>query len=203
MFQALATLIKDSGLRGVDLTVRPVGEDGSAMSIMLSFNQKNDFEAKLVNDHQDKTVNANADSVVALRAALNTPLAIICKPDEVIDKVEHALTQLREGVISAATGYSELDISALLTKAANAAKTANAAKAATAKAPASSTAPDAKAGNTKKTTAPAKAEKPTPEQSNAPDKTDAPAKTVTVSDNAAEPVKDAPKGNDFSDFDSL
>lgn len=197
MFQALVTLIKDSGLRGVDFAVRPVGEDGSTMSIMLSFNQKDDFEPKLVNDHQDKTVNANADSVVALRAALNTPLAIICKPDEVIAKVEHAITQLREGVISAATGYSELDISALLTKA------ANAAKATTAKAPASTPAPDAKAGNTKKGTTPAKAEKPAPEKSNAPDKTNAPAMSETESDNAAEQVIGSPTGKKFSDFDVL
>lgn len=127
MFQALVKLIKESGLRGVDVNVKPVGE-GDTLSVMLSFNQATEFELKLLEKSDDATVSGNADKVMTLRAALNTPLAIIGEPSEIVGKVEQALTNLSEGITSAATGYSSLDISALLTKAATQAKAAKGAE---------------------------------------------------------------------------
>lgn len=127
MFKALGNLIKSAGLRGVDIVINPVG-DGDTISVMLSFNQAGEFEQRLLQKYDDAGVSGNADKVMALRAALNTPLTIIGEPDEILAKVEQALANLREGLVGAATSYTALDISALLTKASTQAKAAKAAE---------------------------------------------------------------------------
>lgn len=121
MFKALCQLIKDSGLCGIEFNIKPIGQS-DALSVMLSFHQAGEFEHKLLQKFDDAGATANADQVMALRAALNTPVAIIGEPDELMSKVEQALSNLREGVISASTAYSALDISALLAKATTQAK---------------------------------------------------------------------------------
>lgn len=151
MFQALSKLIKESGLRGIDMNVKAVGESDT-LSVMLSFNQATEFEMKLLEKSDDATVSGNADKVMALRAALNTPMAIIGEPNEIIGKVEQALANLSEGITGAATAYSALDISALLTKAAAQAKAAKGAEK-----------PKAKTDKGKATTEAAKQAVPEPE----------------------------------------
>lgn len=122
MFQAIASVISDAGLKGVDVGIRIVGK--GAMSVMLSFNHGSEFNLKLLEKSDDANITSNAEKIVALRAALNTPLVVVGSPDELLGKLETAIQNLREGVVLAATTYSDLDITALLTKAASQAKAA-------------------------------------------------------------------------------
>lgn len=198
MFQALSDLIKASGLRGIDLTVRPMS-DNNKMSVMLSFNQAGEFEQKLLQKHDDATVTGNADAVIALRAALNTPLVIIGEPNEIISKIEHELNNLREGVITAATSYSALDISALLTKAATQAKSEKTptgsakAKTESKKAPAAQEADKNEAAENATTTSEAEMDAEKVDKTNESERSD----TQIANDTQQQSV------SSFNDFDSL
>ena len=122
MFQAITKLINDAGLKGVDIGIRIVGKN--TISVLVSFQHGAEFNLTLLDKNDDANVTANADKIVALRAAMNTPLVVMGSPDEVMGKLQVALESLREGVVAAATTYTALDITALLTKAATQAKSA-------------------------------------------------------------------------------
>ena len=122
MFQEIQEIIKDAGLKGVDVGIRIIGQN--SMSVMLSFQQATDFDLKLLEKIDNSNATQNADAVVALRSALNTPLVVIGAPNEILNKLTSAIVSLREGVVHAATTYSALDISALLSKATANAKSA-------------------------------------------------------------------------------
>lgn len=122
MFKNIESVIEDAGLKGVDIGVRIVGK--GVLSVMLSFNHGSDFDLKVLEKSDDANVTANADKIVALRSALNTPLVVVGSADELVGKLEKAIQNIREGLVVAATTYSDLDIAALLTKAATQAKSA-------------------------------------------------------------------------------
>lgn len=121
MFAALLKVINDAKLKGVECHVKAMA-DGVNMSVMLAFNQSDALDQKLIAEHKNEQSNSNAQDVINLRSLLATPLCIIGKPDELPAMIETALAQLGEGVIAAATTYSSLDISAMLSQAANTVK---------------------------------------------------------------------------------
>lgn len=124
MFNQIQRLISEAGLSGVNFTVKP--NDGTKLSVILSFALKDDLDPRLLQELVDNAGVA-ADSVVALRSALSVPLVVVCEPEEVESKLGAALAQLHDGVVDAATTYSATDISALISAASNTVKAKNAA----------------------------------------------------------------------------
>lgn len=112
MFQVIQRLISDAGLKGCNFNVQ--ASSGTKISVILSFALKDEAHSKLFDESTNATVNANADSIVALRSALSLPLVVSCEPSDMDGAIRAALTQLSSGVVDAAKTYSSTDISAML-----------------------------------------------------------------------------------------
>jgi hypothetical protein len=82
------------------------------LSVILSFKNGTALDARLLSSD-----NPNADSVMALRAALNTPLVITGAPDVLISSIDKALLDVREAMVGASAVYSGLDMAAVLASA--------------------------------------------------------------------------------------
>lgn len=120
MFQVIQRLISDAGLKSCHFNVQ--ASSGTKISVILSFALKDEAPSKLFDESTNATVNANADSIVALRSALSVPLVVTCEPSDMEGAVRAALTQLSSGVVDAAQTYSATDISAMLNAASQSVK---------------------------------------------------------------------------------
>lgn len=110
MFEKLLKLMNDASLSGIEMSIRLASP--TQLSVILSFKNGTALDARLLSSD-----NPNADSVMALRAALNTPLVITGAPDVLISSIDKALLDVREAMVGASAVYSGLDMAAVLASA--------------------------------------------------------------------------------------
>lgn len=120
MFQVIQRLISDAGLKGCNFNVQ--ASSGTKISVILSFALKDEAPSRLFDESTNAAVNANADSIIALRSALSVPLVVTGEASEIESALRAALTQLSAGVVDAAQTYRATDINAMLNAASQSVK---------------------------------------------------------------------------------
>ena len=120
MFQVIQRLIADAGLKSCNFSVQP--SSGTKISVILSFALKDEAPSRLFDESTNAAVNANADSIIALRSALSVPLVVTGEASEIEGALRAALTQLSAGVVDAAQTYRATDINAMLNAASQSVK---------------------------------------------------------------------------------